>query len=311
MFDNIYFLFSAALKDIFVFVAVFIKDVILYVLYVLFDIRVFYMTSDNAHLLLLKEAVVDNSSRVTDTKTGYGLFAMKRCIGNITATEATIIATTYNYHQLIKNITEVDSFGKNTYNVTTYNKYVDYIRPTIYLRNALFERMEAHENQADVLGKIIGTYDKRGSASAIISGEPGCGKSTVASLLAQHFNDVLKKNVAISFTFNTPFEYLNSKPPCVKRSEVLVLVFDEIDICITNMHSASLNNTENKSTNVYTKRDWNLFFDDYSRGMYPNTILLMTTNKSLETLDDLDPSYLRAGRVDFRFKMCLPKSTSE
>ena len=38
--------------------------------------------------------------------------------------------------------------------------------------------------------------------------------------------------------------------------------------------------------------------DEIQRGLYPHLIIIMTTNKNPEFINNLDPSYLREGRVD-------------
>jgi hypothetical protein len=41
--------------------------------------------------------------------------------------------------------------------------------------------------------------------------------------------------------------------------------------------------------------------DEIHIGMYPHMILLLTSNKSPEFIRELDPSYIREGRVDLTF----------
>jgi hypothetical protein len=43
--------------------------------------------------------------------------------------------------------------------------------------------------------------------------------------------------------------------------------------------------------------------DEIQRGMYPNIILLLTSNKTPDFIRSLDPSYIRDGRVDLTFEM--------
>ena len=43
--------------------------------------------------------------------------------------------------------------------------------------------------------------------------------------------------------------------------------------------------------------------DTIQRGMYPNIILIMTSNRGPEFINSLDTSYIRKGRVDLTFEM--------
>jgi hypothetical protein len=43
--------------------------------------------------------------------------------------------------------------------------------------------------------------------------------------------------------------------------------------------------------------------DSIQRGMYPNIILILTSNRAPEYIHSLDPSYIRKGRVDLTFEM--------
>jgi hypothetical protein len=46
-----------------------------------------------------------------------------------------------------------------------------------------------------------------------------------------------------------------------------------------------------------------LFFDKIDRGMYPHLIFIMTTNQDPTFITDLDPAYIRPGRVDFTYHL--------
>ena len=48
------------------------------------------------------------------------------------------------------------------------------------------------------------------------------------------------------------------------------------------------------------KGDWNKWLDRFDRGYYKNVIIIMTSNKSIEWFDKLDPSYLRSGRINIK-----------
>ena len=49
--------------------------------------------------------------------------------------------------------------------------------------------------------------------------------------------------------------------------------------------------------------DWNNFMDKIDRGHFPYLILMMTTNRTPEWFDALDPAYMRAGRVNMKLEI--------
>jgi ATP-dependent Clp protease ATP-binding subunit ClpA len=57
-------------------------------------------------------------------------------------------------------------------------------------------------------------------------------------------------------------------------------------------------------TSVYNKTTFNSFLDDMV--FHKNIILIMTSNTSKEKIDQIDPSYLRQGRVNTYYKMITP-----
>jgi hypothetical protein len=82
----------------------------------------------------------------------------------------------------------------------------------------------------------------------------------------------------------------------------LIIILEEIDCNISKMHSGLIQINKYIPTQIKTKTDWNGFLDKFDRGLYPNVIIIMTTNKSISYFDELDPSYLRKGRVDLKIK---------
>lgn len=82
------------------------------------------------------------------------------------------------------------------------------------------------------------------------------------------------------------------------KTEPVVIVLEEVDIIINNIHNKIVLLNDNYRIPVKNKTDWNNFLDRIDYGQYPNVILIMTTNKPRQWFDDLDPSYMREGRVN-------------
>jgi SpoVK/Ycf46/Vps4 family AAA+-type ATPase len=131
---------------------------------------------------------------------------------------------------------------------------------------------------------------------ALIHGEAGTGKSMVGLLLAAE----LKASYCNSLKPWQPGDsisliYSEIEPT---RQHPLVIVFDEFDGALQRVHNNEIENHKKTPTAVQDKEGWNRMFDYLSRGLYPNVIVIITTNKTPAFFDDLDPSYIRSGRVD-------------
>lgn len=156
-------------------------------------------------------------------------------------------------------------------------------------------------NQINIIEKIIDIYNKNKKVVAYIYGKTGCGKSTVPLLIAKK----LKGSFCDTFNPTDPGDTISTIYNTVMPSfdHPLILVLEEVDILIDNIHHNRIPNHKNISTSVRDKPSFNLFFDKIDRKVYPYLILVMTSNKPPEYLDDLDPCYLRPGRVDLKIEM--------
>lgn len=75
-----------------------------------------------------------------------------------------------------------------------------------------------------------------------------------------------------------------------------------IDILLNNIHNETVELHKNIPIQVKNKSTYNSWMDDISIGIYPNTILIMTSNVDPIIIDELDPSYLNQNRIDLRIK---------
>ena len=79
---------------------------------------------------------------------------------------------------------------------------------------------------------------------------------------------------------------------------------EEIDIIIKNITSGNIVRHKNITTPVHNKTTFNSFLDDLV--FYKNIIIIMTSNLSKDTIDQIDSSYLRMGRVNAYYNMTTP-----
>ncbi len=165
-------------------------------------------------------------------------------------------------------------------------------------------------SQSHIVQRIYQEFVQRSYVVTLLYGDPGKGKSMIPYFLAKYMlNDALPKykKVYLIDTFN-PFQpgekfstlYTRISP---SKESPLIVVLEEIDIMINKMHCNTIVQHRDIPTLISNKIDWNMFLDRFDRGLYPHIIFIMTTNKSTEYFDELDPSYMRLNRVNIKCKV--------
>jgi len=137
---------------------------------------------------------------------------------------------------------------------------------------------------------------KRGHATVFLHGPPGTGKSMIGVLLAEAMGGVYCNTLKPWEPGDTLGSLHSQVEPSAEKP--LIVCFDEFDGPLMAIHGRSIARHKNIPTAVADKEGWNRFLDEISRGMYPHTILLLTSNRGPEFVRALDPSYIRDGRVD-------------
>jgi len=152
--------------------------------------------------------------------------------------------------------------------------------------------------QEDVLQNIVAIYNKIGSATVFIHGMSCTGKSKLGYLLAKQMGG----NYCHTFNPSDPGDTLSRLLMEINKVEKpLVLVMEEVDGIIQKLHSNTIYQNKEIQTIVRDKSSWCTFLDDMF--IYKNIILIMTSNVSKETIDNMDPAYLRKGRVHECYSM--------
>ena len=151
--------------------------------------------------------------------------------------------------------------------------------------------------QVQAVADILALYEAKGQATVFLHGVTCAGKSTVGYLLAKE----LKSKFCHSFNPSDPGDQLAVLIQDAGE-DPLVVVLEEVDGLITAIHENKvLRNNKDVPVCVFNKMTWANFLDDMV--FYKNVILLMTSNKSKEEIDALDPAYLRKGRVHLSVSM--------
>jgi hypothetical protein len=170
--------------------------------------------------------------------------------------------------------------------------------------------MKATAPQQGVLEKLLASFDeldvsgenKKQYCTALLTGLPGAGKSSVPLILA---NELLKSKEGVYFVDNfnptdpgDSFDKLYSHIEPTKEKPMIV-VLEEVDNIIRRLKEG-IPSHKSSPILIQDKPGWNSFFDNFGKGRYRNVFFVMTSNKPQEWFDGEDPSYFRKGRVDLR-----------
>ena len=136
----------------------------------------------------------------------------------------------------------------------------------------------------------------------MISGRPGTGKSSMDILIAKELNGSLCK----TYDPTNPGDYLenvyNQVNPTDKNP--LILLIDEFDILLHSLHNKQVVLHDDIPTEVSNKTKWNNLFDDLNLKLFPNLIVILTTNLTRKTIEEnFEKSYIRNERVNFHYNI--------
>ena len=157
--------------------------------------------------------------------------------------------------------------------------------------------------QEHITDDIIRLYKKKDRTSVFIHGVTCAGKSSIGYLVAK----TLGGHFCHTFNPTHPGDsFCNLIHELNGRSEgdiaiPLVIVLEEVNEIIENIHNKSLKLHKEMPISVNDKASWCNFLDDMI--FYKNIILILTSNESKEIIDAKDPAYLREGRIDAVFSM--------
>jgi hypothetical protein len=272
----------------------------------IFGIRLYYIKSEEECQRIQKR--ISTSSHTTETGKGYGYsfgrwYAMSLSVSDGTYT-CYMVATKKSFELLTKPLAPPTSLAKgdsirNPRNITVAERCGSF--GNVYFRKReLSTTIEPRSLQKTVIEKIIAHYNENNQGTFLLHGPPGSGKSILGILLA----DLLKGNYCNSLKPWQPgdtLSYLYSDVEPTKEKP-LILAFDEFDGALAHIHAGTIAFHKHVPTAVSDKAGWNKMLDEIQRGMFPYLILLLTTNKTPEFIREMDPSYIREGRVDIIFE---------
>jgi hypothetical protein len=185
--------------------------------------------------------------------------------------------------------------------ITLYGRTGNYMSIYYTRRTLEVSDLVARGDQIRILSDITSIFEKKGRATVFLHGICGAGKSTIGLLLAKE----LKGSFCHTFNPTNPGDSLHN---LVREAEVeydekkpLVIVIEEVNTLIRQVHANEITLHKNVQTSVYNKSTYNTFMDDMA--LYKNVVLILTSNESVEEVNAIDPCYLRTGRVDAWYSM--------
>lgn len=258
-----------------------------------------------------------------------GVFVGSKCFGyyydttknSDTSTEVTLFTSNNHFKELMnksvipceslcltQNIPSTEKY-KTTHPIDIWNRYGSYT-------GLYYQKIKVDVSQIAPLGcqeyivnDIVQKYKERNRLICFIHGTTGTGKSTIGLLIAKEmrgsychdFNPTEPGDSFKTFLRDTQ-TYENDT--LQSSSGPIVFVMEEVDTMINNITNDNIFRHKNIMTSVYNKTTFNSFLDDMV--FHKNIILIMTSNTSKEKIDQIDPSYLRQGRVNTYYKMVTP-----
>lgn len=169
-------------------------------------------------------------------------------------------------------------------------------------RTVTIDSVQPRPQQLALIEQIEATFKKQRHCVAYIHGPPGSGKSMLGPLLAIRLNAAYCNTLKPWQPGDTLAELYGEAE--TSHEKPLIVSFDEIDTALLRIHGG-IEAHKSLTTLITDKSSWNHFMDEIARGMYPNLIILLTTNRAPEFIRELDPSYIRPGRIDLELELPL------
>ena len=187
---------------------------------------------------------------------------------------------------------------------SSINYYIQYghYRFIRYTSRAVTIQQEFNAKQKEISETIISSFQKQNQVCCYIHGDIGKGKTMLCYILAKQLNAA----ICDTFTPSKPGSYLEDLYSHISptRQNPFVLLLDEIDIMLDNIHNQTILPHKDVSVQIYDKPSWNRFFDGIHRGMYPHLIVILCSNISDSNIcKKYEASYLREGRINHIFKL--------
>ena len=270
------------------------------ILGMLFDLQLFKVTT-NSTITLICSRITKRSTMMSEGHMRGWIWG-KYYIGFVSGEDKNVVLYIYmkksSYEKLVQqeDIPIDESICVDLWERVGNYFFFRYNSRTINMDNIV--DYEPSESQNNIIDSIIEYYEKNNVCVAFISGSSGSGKSSIAYILAKK----MKTQICNQFNPSDPGDNIITLYNTVSTSKdkPLIIMLDEVDTIINAIHYKTIKRHKDIPIEVYDKRTFNTFLDNIERKLYPNIIIIMTSNVSCESIDQLDPSFLRKGRVNVK-----------
>jgi len=235
--------------------------------------------------------------KINGREMNEGMFWSKNAIGfiNVVGYEVTIhILSLPHFYKTIMTPDEIvneapTSIPSNKIDVYIRNgtyKHIYYVRTQLDITH-----ISPMGQQLEVIESIENLYQSSGRATVFIHGKSCTGKSIVGYLPAKKMG----ANYCHTFNPSEPGDTLSKLLMEINRDCPTVIVMEEIDGILKNVHDNSIRQNSDIPILIRDKSSWCTFLDDMF--LYKGLILILTSNTSKDEIDKMDDAYLRKGRI--------------
>lgn len=283
-----------------------------------FGYRFFYVTQQDK-VIIISRKLKEGSSELRDNQDASGYFCGWIYFGYFYVNEkflggldrkVMIFCSQSFYEELLVDpnpppMSDVSNDITLLENVSSFH-IPDYKQKTISITK--FPRSE----QDELIRNIIQRYKIQGQGrnlTVYLHGITGTGKSMTTMMLAERINGILCKDfdpLSAGSLLSRVYAAANPSP-----SQPLVLVMEEVDIKITKIHKIDLPVHKMLKSGIADKTSWNNMFDDIDNGHYPFMITILTSNVPPSKINELDPAYIRPGRIHYFHEMVMNVPVAE
>jgi hypothetical protein len=283
----------------------------------------------------IQKKVGNNTSHMTDNNKGYGYAIGYWYIMNIEINvedgmenyKISLIATEESYKNLIKDVDDDDDDDDESDDecntINTNQEDTSLMKVVKSKKNInIWQRLGSHNNrwyrkrtikvpkliplphQQPIVKEIVDHYDENKHTVVFLHGPPGSGKSIIGILLTNYYSSSYCESLQLWKPGDT-FDNLYSEVDPTEDKPLIILL-NEIDIGLIEI-TKGIPDHKNIDISIQNKTGWNNLFDSIHLGMYPNVIIILTSNKTPKFINDLDPSYLRDERIDISHEVKIVK----
>ena len=267
-----------------------------------------YVIHNKDEYLRIQKKIGKWCSHITDDNKGYGysvgkwyILSLNKTISNSDGDSYTvwIFGTESSYRDLSNDLEDNDSIQlvDDKMSIKIINRLGSYWNLYFKKRTIKIPELKPYDIQNTIINEIVAHQMNEKHTVVLLHGEPGKGKSMIGLLLANRLNG----SYCDSLIPWQPGDYLSALYAEAEVSEEnpLILALEEIDTAIVRIHK-KIEPLQGIAIPipVCDKTSWNSLLTHINRGLYPHLILILTTNKTPEFFNQLDPSFISKNRVD-------------